>query len=238
VTDDLQARLARRSTVRRAVGFTAISGVIVLSVLGRSATEPAPRSALGGTDLAQPIGPSGASAAPAGAAPGSAPAAPRTSARHSKKAPQSAAPHTAAPHTTAPHTTAAQTAAPHTTAPHSSTAHSTAPHPTAPPTTPRTTPPTTAPVTTQRTVTGAAYDVSYGTVQLRVTFKGRQIVDVTALSMPQGGRSGDISARAEPQLRREALAAQSANINAVSGASYTSAGYAKSLQSAIDKAGV
>jgi uncharacterized protein with FMN-binding domain len=93
-------------------------------------------------------------------------------------------------------------------------------------------------VTTQRTITGAAYDVQYGTVQLQVTFRGHQIVDITALSMPQGGRSGDISARAEPQLRQEALTAQSANINAVSGASYTSAGYARSLQSAIDKAGI
>ena len=74
-------------------------------------------------------------------------------------------------------------------------------------------------------------------VQVRVTFTGNTIADVTAVSLPQGGRSSDISAMAAPQLRREALAAQSANINAVSGASYTSAGYARSLQSAIDKAG-
>ncbi|MDX6223549.1 MAG: hypothetical protein QOD91_2603, partial [Frankiales bacterium] len=87
------------------------------------------------------------------------------------------------------------------------------------------------------TVTGAAYDVSYGIVQVRVVFKGSRIVDVTAVSLPSGGRSSDISAMAAPQLRQEALTAQSANINAVSGASYTSAGYAKSLQSAIDKAG-
>jgi len=60
---------------------------------------------------------------------------------------------------------------------------------------------------------------------------------VSALSLPQGGRSSDISRYAAPQLRREALSAQSAHIDTVSGASYTSAGYAMSLQSALDKRG-
>jgi uncharacterized protein with FMN-binding domain len=87
-------------------------------------------------------------------------------------------------------------------------------------------------------VTGASYDVSYGLVQVRVTVSGSRILDVTAVSLPQGGRSSDISAMAGPQLRREALAAQSAHIDSVSGASYTSAGYANSLQSALDKAGL
>lgn len=87
----------------------------------------------------------------------------------------------------------------------------------------------------KRVVTGNAYDVSYGTVQVKVTFTGTRITDIVALSLPQGGRSGDISSYAEPQLRREALAAQSAHIDTVSGASYTSAGYARSLQSALDQ---
>ena len=86
-------------------------------------------------------------------------------------------------------------------------------------------------------VVGKAYDVSYGTVQVKVTFTGSRITDVTPMSLPQGGRSGDISQFAAPQLRREALAAQSAHIDTVSGASYTSAGYAMSLQSAIDQRG-
>lgn len=86
-----------------------------------------------------------------------------------------------------------------------------------------------------RVVVGKAYDVSYGTVQVRVRLHGTRITDVSALSLPQGGRSSDISRYAAPQLRREALSAQSAHIDTVSGASYTSAGYAMSLQSALDK---
>jgi uncharacterized protein with FMN-binding domain len=84
---------------------------------------------------------------------------------------------------------------------------------------------------------GDPFDVSYGVVQVRVTLDGNQITDVTPVSLPQGGRSGDISGYAVPQLLREALAAQSARIDTVSGASYTSAGYAESLQSALDKRG-
>ena len=84
-------------------------------------------------------------------------------------------------------------------------------------------------------VVGKAYDVSYGVVQVKVTMKGARITDITAMSLPQGGRSGDISKFSAPQLRREALAAQSAHIDSVSGASYTSAGYSMSLQSALDQ---
>ncbi len=79
--------------------------------------------------------------------------------------------------------------------------------------------------------------MSYGLVQVKVTMTGKKITDVTPLSLPRGGRSGDISQYAAPQLRREALSAQSAHIDTVSGASYTSAGYASSLQSALDQAG-
>jgi uncharacterized protein with FMN-binding domain len=93
-------------------------------------------------------------------------------------------------------------------------------------------------VARHRTVVGSAYDVGYGTVQVRVTLSGRRITAVTALQLPSGGRSSDISAIAGPRLRDEALAAQSAHIDTVSGASYTSAGYARSLQSALDRAGV
>jgi FMN-binding protein len=88
-----------------------------------------------------------------------------------------------------------------------------------------------------RVVIGKAYDVSYGLVQVKVTLAGTRVTDVTPMSLPEGGRSGDISQYAAPQLRREALSAQSAKIDTVSGASYTSAGYAMSLQSALDQAG-
>jgi uncharacterized protein with FMN-binding domain len=84
---------------------------------------------------------------------------------------------------------------------------------------------------------GKAYDVGYGVVQVKVTMTGTRITDVTPTSLPEGGRSGDISQFAAPQLRREALSVQSAHIDTVSGASYTSAGYAMSLQSALDRSG-
>jgi uncharacterized protein with FMN-binding domain len=91
---------------------------------------------------------------------------------------------------------------------------------------------------THRTVVGSAYDVGYGTVQVRVALHGRRITGVTALQLPSGGRSSEISGYAAPRLRQEALSAQSAHIDTVSGASYTSAGYASSLQSALDRAGL
>ena len=65
---------------------------------------------------------------------------------------------------------------------------------------------------------------------------GGQITDVKTLALPSGGRSGQIAAYAAPQLRSEVLTAQSAQVNTVSGATYTSEGYLQSLQSALDKA--
>lgn len=95
---------------------------------------------------------------------------------------------------------------------------------------------TAPPVAAARTLTGQPVDVGYGTVQVRVTLAGTRIVGVSALSLPTGGRSDEISSYAEPLLQKEALKAQSASIDAVSGASYTSQGYAQSLQSALDAA--
>ncbi len=87
-----------------------------------------------------------------------------------------------------------------------------------------------------RTVLGATEDNPYGTVQVRLTITGGKVSDVTAVQLPTGGRSTDISAYAAPQLRSEVLAAQSAGIDTVSGASYTSDGYARSVQAALDAA--
>ncbi|MFE9173735.1 FMN-binding protein [Streptomyces kebangsaanensis] len=89
-----------------------------------------------------------------------------------------------------------------------------------------------------RTVTGETVRTRWGPVQVRVTLRNGRITDVTALSYPTDNpRDREISGYALPRLRREALAAQSADIDAVSGATYTSDGYRRSLQSALDSAG-
>lgn len=107
-----------------------------------------------------------------------------------------------------------------------------------PATTPTTAPPT-APASADGTYTGAASRTPYGTVQVAVTVTGGALADVTALHLTDdGGRSVQISNRAAPVLRQEALAAGSADIQMVSGATYTSQGYITSLQSALDQAGL
>ncbi|MEY2447019.1 MAG: hypothetical protein QOH79_495 [Acidimicrobiaceae bacterium] len=89
-----------------------------------------------------------------------------------------------------------------------------------------------------RTVDGPVASNEYGDVQVRVTLKGSQVVDVQALQLPHDrSRSARISDAAGPILRTEALQAQSAQIDLVSGATYTSESYAESLQGALDKAG-
>jgi uncharacterized protein with FMN-binding domain len=100
--------------------------------------------------------------------------------------------------------------------------------------------PTAAPPTTAtgavRTVDGDPVDNRYGTVQVRVTLQGNTITDVTALQMPNDRqRSAFISEQAGPYLRQEALQAQSAQIDIVSGATFTSESYAQSLQSALSR---
>ena len=71
-----------------------------------------------------------------------------------------------------------------------------------------------------------------------MTVVNGQVTDVTALELPSGGRSGQISREAEPILHDEALSAQSASIDGVSGATYTSLAYEQSLQAALDAAGL
>jgi uncharacterized protein with FMN-binding domain len=89
-----------------------------------------------------------------------------------------------------------------------------------------------------RTIDGPAIGTKYGVVQVRVVLQGSQIVDVEPLALPfDRGKSLRISQQAGPLLRTEALQAQSARINVVSGASYTSDAYAQSLQAALDSAG-
>ena len=100
---------------------------------------------------------------------------------------------------------------------------------------------TPAPTTTTAgpaTVTGNVVSTRYGQVEVRITVDNGKITDVQALRLPTNGNSGQISDYVKPILASEALQAQSANIDIVSGATYTSMGYAKSLQSALDQAGI
>jgi uncharacterized protein with FMN-binding domain len=87
-----------------------------------------------------------------------------------------------------------------------------------------------------RTVTGSVANTQYGPMQVRVTLAGTKITEVTVLQRTDDGSESDqIDANAIPKLTSETLAAQSAHIDAVSGASYTSSGYIQSLQSALDQ---
>lgn len=97
--------------------------------------------------------------------------------------------------------------------------------------------PTTAAVS--GTFTGDSVQTRYGAVQVQITVASGTISEVTALHLTDAdGRSVSISNRAAPVLRQEALAAQSAQVQGVSGATYTSQAYLTSLQSAIDQAGI
>lgn len=89
------------------------------------------------------------------------------------------------------------------------------------------------------TFAGDTTQTRYGPVQVQITVANGKITDVTALQLTNSdGRSVQISQQAAPILRQEALQAQSAQIQSVSGATFTSGGYTTSLQSAIDKAGL
>ena len=86
------------------------------------------------------------------------------------------------------------------------------------------------------TFTGAVVQDPYGQVQVQVTLAGGKITNVIAVHLPSQGRSGYISQSVAPILSGEAISAQSASIDTVSGATYTSQAYAQSLQSALDAA--
>ena len=86
-------------------------------------------------------------------------------------------------------------------------------------------------------VNGTVIQTRYGPVQVQVHISNSKINDVVPLQLTSGrSRDDEINAYAVPQLHDEALAAQSANIDVVSGATYTSEGYIKSLQAALDAA--
>jgi uncharacterized protein with FMN-binding domain len=88
-----------------------------------------------------------------------------------------------------------------------------------------------------KTVTSDAVGTRYGNVQLKVTISGGKITGIAPVQLPQMDPKSDaISGYAVPLLRQSALAKQSADIDIVSGATYTSEGYKAALQSALDKA--
>ncbi|WP_228489037.1 FMN-binding protein [Raineyella fluvialis] len=74
-------------------------------------------------------------------------------------------------------------------------------------------------------------------MQVKTTITGGKITAITWVQLPSDGHSQRINSYAAPALVQEALQAQSANVDAVSGATYTSAGFQQSLQSALTKAG-
>lgn len=148
-----------------------------------------------------------------------------------------AAPPPQHPTTTAPPKTSSTTQAPSSITPPTTTTL-------APATTTTIAPPTTtttiAPPTASRSATGASVNYIYGVLSVDVTVSGSKISKVKIGSINDGGnyRSESIDQMAIPQLEQQTLSVQSANIQGVSGASYTSAGFRQSLQSALSKLGL
>nr|WTB35518.1 FMN-binding protein [Streptomyces sp. NBC_00830] len=93
--------------------------------------------------------------------------------------------------------------------------------------------------TATRFVTGEADQTRFGPVQVKITVEGSKITNISVVQYPSdNSRDQEINSYALPALNQEAISAQSAEIDAVSGATFTSDGYINSLQSAIDKAGL
>jgi uncharacterized protein with FMN-binding domain len=87
------------------------------------------------------------------------------------------------------------------------------------------------------TYQGTAVQTRFGAVQVQVTVSGGTITDVTPLQLTDDDRKSiQISNRAAPLLRTEVLAAQSAGVQTISGATVTSNAYLSSLQAALDAA--
>lgn len=85
--------------------------------------------------------------------------------------------------------------------------------------------------------TGDSIDANYGNVQVKITITGGKISDVQFLDYPHDRtRSQNINSQATPILASEAIQVQSANVDAVTGASFTSAAFIQSLQSALSQA--
>ena len=88
-----------------------------------------------------------------------------------------------------------------------------------------------------KTVTGSAVQTEFGPYQVQATFSSGKLTDVQLVQMPSDRHSQRIAQQAAPLLRQEALQAQSAKVDTVSGATTTSQAYAQSLQAALDAQG-
>jgi uncharacterized protein with FMN-binding domain len=131
---------------------------------------------------------------------------------------------------TIPAAGSAPAASPAATSPSRGSAGSGAPSPTSSPAQPGGT----------RTMTGPAVNYNWGVLSVTVTVSGIKIIKVGIASLDDGGnmRSQLIDQQSIPVLEQQALQAQSANIQGVSGASYTSAGFEQSLQGALHQLGL
>jgi uncharacterized protein with FMN-binding domain len=90
--------------------------------------------------------------------------------------------------------------------------------------------------TRPRTIVGPTVATRYGPVQVAVTLVSGKLRDVRALQLPSGdGKTNEINSQAGPLLRQEAMTAQGASIDTISGASYTSDGFRQSLQAALGR---
>jgi uncharacterized protein with FMN-binding domain len=99
--------------------------------------------------------------------------------------------------------------------------------------------PTTTPSGSPRSAVGASEQFGYGAISLKVTARGSRIVSISVANLQTAeSYSQSLADQVIPMLTSEALTAQSANIQGVSGASYTSQGFAQSLQSALTQLGL
>jgi uncharacterized protein with FMN-binding domain len=101
----------------------------------------------------------------------------------------------------------------------------------------RTSPSASGTGSSSKTVTGDVADTRWGPVQVQLTVSGGKVTKVAVVQYPyNNGRDQEINDYALPILVKETTEAQSAQIDMVSGATVTSDGYVRSLQSALDKA--
>jgi uncharacterized protein with FMN-binding domain len=108
---------------------------------------------------------------------------------------------------------------------------------TAPTSTPRPSTSSTSSRSGTKIATGDAMQTRYGPAQVRVTVSNGKIIKVEAVQLQNGdAKSQAISSNAAPILQQSVLAKQTAAVDTVSGATYTSLSYEASLQSALDKA--
>lgn len=96
--------------------------------------------------------------------------------------------------------------------------------------------PSASTTTANRSMVGTAEQYGYGVLSVRVTVSGSRITDVSLANLQVAEPySQQIASQVVPMLRSEVLSAQSAQINGISGATYTCEAYALSLQSALNK---